>query len=44
MSFYTGGEKFEVTATRAAGEDAELHQHLAEVRPFALPIHPKEFA
>ena len=23
-------------AKRAAGEDAELHQHLAEVRPFQL--------
>ncbi|MFT4026307.1 MAG: nitrite reductase large subunit NirB [Novosphingobium sp.] len=31
-------------AKRAAGEDAELHQHIGEVRPFAPPAHPKEFA
>jgi nitrite reductase (NADH) large subunit len=31
-------------AKRVAGEDRELHQHLAEVRPFALPAHPREFA
>jgi len=31
-------------AKRVAGEDRELHQHLAEVRPFAPAAHPKEFA
>ena len=29
-------------AKRAAGEDSELHQHLAEVRPFAPPALPME--
>jgi nitrite reductase (NADH) large subunit len=31
-------------AKRVAGEDRELHQHLAEVRPFAPLSHPREFA
>ncbi|MFM5925003.1 MAG: nitrite reductase large subunit, partial [Novosphingobium sp.] len=31
-------------ARRAAGDDSELHQHLAEVRPLAPPAHPMEFA
>jgi nitrite reductase (NADH) large subunit len=29
-------------AKRAAGDEAELHQHLGEVRPFAPPAHPME--
>ena len=31
-------------AKRAAGEDAELHQHLAEVRPFPADVARMEFA
>ena len=31
-------------AKRVAGEDRELHQHLAEVRPFAPEAHSREFA
>ena len=31
-------------AKRVAGEDRELHQHLAEVRPFAPAAQPREFA
>ena len=31
-------------ARRAAGEEAELHQHLAEVRPFPASVQQMEFA
>ena len=31
-------------ARRAAGEDAELHSHLAEMRPLAAEITRMEFA
>ena len=31
-------------AKRAAGEEAELHQHLAEVRPFNTNVQQMEFA
>ena len=31
-------------AERAAGKDAELHQHLAEVRPFPTDVTRMEFA